>query len=99
MLRYYGFQVFRCSLHNASLMTGPLNFLLWLSIVLVTAGSAVGQSSAVEEIVTLAQLRKFASMPESGERPIRVRGVVVCFDSGWHQLYIHDGHNTEYFNA
>jgi hypothetical protein len=31
--------------------------------------------------------------------PVRVRGVVVCYDAGWHQLYLHDGRETLYFNA
>jgi hypothetical protein len=30
---------------------------------------------------------------------VRVRGVVVCYDAGWHQLYIHDERETLYFNA
>ncbi len=32
-------------------------------------------------------------------RPLKLQGVVVCYDAGWHQLYLHDGRETLYFNA
>jgi PAS domain S-box-containing protein len=43
---------------------------------------------------------KTLSRRQAAEGPaVRLKGVVVCFDAGWHQLYLHDGSETLYFNA
>jgi PAS domain S-box-containing protein len=68
---------------------------LWLA----TVGIASGQSSATGEIVTLRQLKDLTPEQAAARMPVRVRGVVVCYDAGWHQLYVHDQRETLYFNA
>jgi len=35
----------------------------------------------------------------AGGRVLQVNGVVLCADAGWHQLYVYDGRDTEYFYA
>jgi hypothetical protein len=53
--------------------------------------------SSAQEIVTLTQLNRLG--PSDEPRPLRLKGVIVCYDAGWHQLYLHDGERTSYFNA
>ena len=66
---------------------------------LMAARSAPGQPSNTAEIVTLHQLKSLTPAEAAAGPPVRVRGVVVCYDAGWHQLYINDGHETLYFDA
>jgi PAS domain S-box-containing protein len=68
---------------------------LWLA----AACGALGQPSATGEIVTLSQLKNLTPQEAAAGPPVRVRGVVVCHDAGWHQLYVHDERETLYFNA
>jgi PAS domain S-box-containing protein len=63
------------------------------------AWSADGRPGAPEEIRTLRQLKNLTPEQAAEGRLVRLRGVVVCYDSGWHQLYVHDGRETQYFNA
>src|SRR6516225_1235165 len=52
-----------------------------------------------QEVTTLHEM-KTLSRRQAAEGPaVRLKGVVVCFDAGWHQLYLHDGSETLYFNA
>lgn len=66
---------------------------------LIAGGGAFAQSSTNGEIVTLRQLINLTPQQAAAGPPVRVKGVVICHDAGWHQLYVHDGHETLYFNA
>jgi PAS domain S-box-containing protein len=69
---------------------------------LLLAGLGVGyaqETGAAEQLTTLRQLKDLTPEQASKGPPVRVKGVVVCYDAGWHQLYLHDGHETLYFNA
>src|SRR5271170_3091145 len=72
---------------------------LLVAVLLAAARAALGQPSAVAEIATLRQLKNLTPEQAAAGWPVRVRGVVVCYDAGWHQLYVHDEHETLYFNA
>jgi PAS domain S-box-containing protein len=56
-----------------------------------------GAAAANERIVTLRQLKNLTA--EQMGSPVDIKGVVVCYDAGWHQLYIHDERETLYFDA
>ena len=57
-----------------------------------------GQLPAAEEITTFKQFYQL-SREQSGEgRPVRFRGVVLCYDLEWGQLHVHDGSEVRYFN-
>src|SRR5580692_3089688 len=75
------------------------NVVWMLCLWLAAACGAFGHASATSEIVTLHQLKNLTPEQAAAGPPVRVRGVVVCHDAGWHQLYIHDGRETLYFNA
>src|ERR1700678_3271859 len=70
-----------------------------MAIWLAAVGGARGQSSTTGQIVTLRQLKNLTPEQAVAGLPVRVRGVVVCYDAGWHQLYLHDERETLYFNA
>ena len=55
-------------------------------------------TSISAEITTFHQF--YAVTPEQAPKsiPVSIRGVIVCYDLGWNQLYIHDGAETAYFN-
>ncbi len=63
---------------------------------LMTVCAAQAQS---RDIVTLRQLKSLTAEQAAEGLAIRVKGVVVCYDAGWHQLYITDEGETLYFNA
>ncbi len=66
---------------------------------LAAGGGALGQIATTGEIVTLHQLIQLTPEQAAAGLPFRVRGVVVCYDAGWHQLYVHDQGESLYFNA
>src|ERR1700722_12813508 len=73
--------------------------LLTLGILLAMAANMPAQPSASSVIVTLRQLKSLTPEQAAQGTPVRLRGVVVCYDAGWHQLYVNDGRETLYFNA
>ncbi len=67
---------------------------LGLAAALVSSGQ-----TASNEIVSLHQLKGLTPAQAAAGPPVHVKGTVVCYDAGWHQLYVHDGQETLYFNA
>jgi signal transduction histidine kinase len=66
--------------------------------MLVVLGAMLGDLAApANEIHTLSELSILP--PQVVPQPVRIQGVVVCYDAGWHQLYLNDGKDTEYFHA
>ena len=60
---------------------------------------AVGdQARAVEEITTFKQFYSLSVQQASEGRPVRIQGVVLSYDLGWGQLYVHDGGEACWFN-
>lgn len=53
---------------------------------------------APAEITTFHQFYQLS--PEQAQKgvPVRIKGVVVCHDAAWGQLYVHDGAETGYLN-
>jgi PAS domain S-box-containing protein len=66
---------------------------------LASVSGALGQAPSTGEIVTLRQLIDLTPEQAAAGLPVHVRGVVVCYDAGWHQLYLHDQRESLYFNA
>jgi signal transduction histidine kinase len=58
-----------------------------------------GQPLTNADLVTLHQLKVLTAAQAAHLPSVRLKAVVVCYDAGWHQLYLHDGHETLYFNA
>lgn len=56
-------------------------------------------SRAELEITSLRELKSLGAGKGLVAQPLRIKGVVVCYDEGWHQLYLHDGRESLYFNA
>src|SRR3974390_431595 len=52
-----------------------------------------------QELTTLHEMKTLSPRQAAEGPAVRLKGVVVCFDAGWHQLYLHDGSETLYFNA
>lgn len=75
-----------------------LNFFVSACIWLAIAPSVGGEPAPVGEIVTAHELKNLTPSPAPMGRSIRLKGVVVCYDSGWNQLYVNDGQETVYFN-
>ncbi|MDB6112748.1 MAG: hypothetical protein JWR69_4498, partial [Pedosphaera sp.] len=65
-------------------------------LVLVCAG--VPQVFAAEAVVTIHQLKGLTHEQALEGRAVRLKGVVLCCDPGWNQLYVCDGNETGYFN-
>src|ERR1700694_2883872 len=54
--------------------------------------------TSLPEIVTFDRLKNLTREEAAGDRPVRLKGVVLCYDSGWDKLYVHDGHETGYLH-
>jgi hypothetical protein len=67
--------------------------------LLAVAAAAAAPDSPGQEIVTLGQLRQLESAATNESHALRIRGMTLCCDPGWHQLYVYDGTETAYFNA
>ncbi|HWD94199.1 MAG TPA: HAMP domain-containing sensor histidine kinase [Verrucomicrobiae bacterium] len=55
-------------------------------------------TSAAGNVTTFHQF--FALSPEQAQKnvPVRIKGVIVCYDPAWGQLYLQDGAETGYLN-
>ena len=75
---------------------------LWLPLIACVLGclaaSFADTSRAAEEIKTFEQFRALPQEQAIAGLPVKIRGVVVCYDPGWGQLYIHDGSETSWLN-
>ena len=67
--------------------------------LLLSARAGDAQEAPIGQIVTLRQLKNLTPEQAKAGLPVRIKGVVVCYDAGWHQLYVNDNHETLYFNA
>src|SRR5579872_3940539 len=72
-------------------------FVAWAVIWLTCA--PCDRVSGAQEITTLKELKDLGPGKGPSARSLKLRGVVVCYDAGWHQLYLHDGREALYFNA
>ena len=78
-------------------VNGP-QLLLAAAIGLMIFFTAGSHASAEGVITTIHEWKNLAPGQASKGRSLHLSGVVVCYDSGWNQLYICDGHETGYFN-
>ena len=51
-----------------------------------------------QTVTTVHDLKNLAHEQSVAGRRVLIKGVVVCYDSGWNQLYVCDGKETCYFN-
>ena len=68
-------------------------------IAFLRAAACAAQGSTTNDIATISQLHNLPAASTNESHALRLKGVVLCCDAGWHQLYLHDGNKTEYFNA
>src|SRR4051812_12637175 len=61
------------------------------------ANAAVGQV-AVPEITRFSQYFELPLEKPPQARPVRLQGVVLCYDPGWGQCYLYDGTQTGYLS-
>jgi signal transduction histidine kinase len=78
------------------IITGSLR--AWIALAFacswLAAISALGQTSAPAEITTFHQFYSMTPEQASNGAPVRIEGVILCYDLGWKQLYIYDGAQT-----
>ena len=66
--------------------------ILWLT-------ACCGGGRAAQVITSLKDLKSLGPGKGLEGHAFAIKGVVVCSDAGWHQLYLHDGRESLYFNA
>jgi signal transduction histidine kinase len=75
---------------------------LWPVLVLLLVGRLGGFQAEAEPsppaLPTFAQFRVLPREEALKGLPVRFQGVVLCYDAGWGQLYVHDGTETRYFS-
>jgi signal transduction histidine kinase len=57
----------------------------------------VPAAGAGTEVRNFADLYRLSQTAAQAGHPFRIQGVVLCYDLGWDQLYVHDGNDTVYF--
>src|ERR1700722_3372375 len=87
-----------CCLSRKFLVASCPQMLLAVVIGLTFFFDASTRVSAEGVITTIHELKSLTPDQASKGRSLHLSGVVVCYDSGWNQLYICDGHETGYFN-
>ena len=73
----------------------------WAAIILgVWLSCPIAARAQMETLVTNLSRVKSLTRAQAGTGiPLRIQGTVVCYDAGWHQLYLHDGVESCYFKA
>src|ERR1019366_2721876 len=66
----------------------------WFGLVRAEAASP----QASNEVRTFSQFWRLSREEALKGRPVLFQGIVLCYDAGWAQLYVHDGSETMYFN-
>ena len=74
----------------------PVSMLAWLVAVTVALGGA--QGATTEKVTSFQQFYGLSRDQAQAGWPVQFRAVVLCYDAGWNQLYVHDGHDTAYFS-
>jgi len=67
---------------------------IWLAFLC----PALGQAPPAREITSFQSFYNLPREEAAKGRPIRLKGVVLCYDQDWRQLYIHDGRDAGYFD-
>jgi hypothetical protein len=57
----------------------------------------IAQPSTNEVVTSFKQFYQLSTDQAQTGSPVRIKAVVLCFDAGWNQLYVHDGADTQYF--
>jgi hypothetical protein len=71
-------------------------WLLWAGGL--ASGFAEASDPLNQEITAISQLFRLPQERSTASRGFRFKGVVLCYDLGWGQLYVHNGSETAYFN-
>ena len=76
-----------------------------LAVMLVGAGTALSvfpaksePAATPSEIHAFGQFYALTPQQASAAPAVRIHGVVLCYDEGWNQLYIHDGEQTAWLS-
>ena len=70
--------------------------LLWISLFTTAASEPRDQIN--REISTFQQFYDLSNAELKNGKALRLEAFVLCYDSGWNQLYVHDGKLTVYFD-
>ena len=71
--------------------------LLWACGV-ASCIAGVSEPASNQEITSISQLYRLPHEQATPGRSFRFKGVVLCYDLGWGQFYVHNGSETAYFN-
>src|ERR1700741_1848925 len=74
-----------------------VGLVLCINGCLQTIPAFARQTSNDVRVATIHGLKNLAPEQSLAHRPFHIAGIVVCYDSGWNQLYVYDG-ETSYFN-
>lgn len=64
----------------------------------MAAGAQAAVSGAGSDVTSLGEYHALRAEELREGRAIRLHGVVLCFDRGWGQFYVHDGKQAAYFD-
>jgi len=73
---------------------------LTISVLLTLCQSVrlLAQTPANNELTASKELQSLTREQAARGLRFRLKGTVLCYDEGWHQLYIHDGRGTAYIS-
>ncbi len=73
-------------------------WLALLSLCLLGTGLAFAQSPPEFQTVAAKRLQSLKREQAGSGLQFHLKGTVLCYDEGWHQLYVHDGQGTAYIS-
>jgi len=60
-------------------------------------GLNLGRAATSGEVTTFRQLDALSPEQATAGAAVKIRGVILCVDEEWNQLFIHDGTQIRYF--
>jgi PAS domain S-box-containing protein len=72
--------------------------LVWLALGLLAPCLSFAQIPTEFETVPAKRLQSLKREQAGTGLHFHLKGTVLCFDEGWHQLYVHDGQGTAYIS-
>lgn len=69
----------------------------WMIVGFLVLSLQAGQSPPAEIVTTYQQFYDLSPQQALQGRPVQLKGVVLCYDAGWNQLYLYNEGLTDYF--
>src|SRR5690242_6851952 len=71
---------------------------LTVSLAISLSANLLAQSPTTNGLAGSKELQSLTHERAAGGIRFHLKGTILCYDEGWHQLYVHDGNSTTYIS-